>query len=188
MAGCKAEGYTHGVLNKSDGKDPHSILTTNGSISKFTEDLLTELKFGRYKAGGCGNKMMLLLEGKGSVYIQDRGVSRWDTCAAQAVIEACGGILSKLTTVETSRTFESYHYKVAGENKDMNEKACLTKFNAIDKSLLSQDSVPKISAENVNPQSNICGIFASKNNDKEFLKKVIDAVQKVSKTTSPQYS
>jgi hypothetical protein len=30
--------------------------------------------------------MMMLLEGKGAVYIQDRGVSRWDTCGAQAVI------------------------------------------------------------------------------------------------------
>jgi 3'-phosphoadenosine 5'-phosphosulfate (PAPS) 3'-phosphatase len=37
-------------------------------------------------SGGAGNKMMMLLEGKGCVYIQDRGVSRWDTCGAQVFI------------------------------------------------------------------------------------------------------
>ncbi|EKX53721.1 hypothetical protein GUITHDRAFT_64161 [Guillardia theta CCMP2712] len=72
------------------------FLTTNGKISGFVEKLMGELKEERVSSGGAGNKMLMLLEGKGGMYIQDRGVSRWDTCAAQAVIEAYGGLLCRL--------------------------------------------------------------------------------------------
>jgi len=51
MAGCKQEGYTNGVLDYSDGKAQESLLTSNGSISKFTDALIKELDFVRYKAG-----------------------------------------------------------------------------------------------------------------------------------------
>ena len=39
--------------------------------------LIKELSFDRVPSGGAGNKMLMLLEGKGAAYIQDRGVSRW---------------------------------------------------------------------------------------------------------------
>ena len=52
-------------------------------------------------SGGAGNKLMMLLEGKGAVYIQDRGVSRWDTCGPQAVI-----------SVETVRVYHVLHVYV----------------------------------------------------------------------------
>eukprot|EP00471_Norrisiella_sphaerica_P004217 CAMPEP_0184487332 /NCGR_PEP_ID=MMETSP0113_2-20130426/9780_1 /TAXON_ID=91329 /ORGANISM="Norrisiella sphaerica, Strain BC52" /LENGTH=372 /DNA_ID=CAMNT_0026869595 /DNA_START=88 /DNA_END=1206 /DNA_ORIENTATION=+ len=189
MAGCASEGYKNGVLDMADGKAQESILTSNGSITKFTEALLKELDFVRYKAGGCGNKMLLLLEGKGTMYIQDRGVSRWDTCAAQAVIEACGGILCKLTTVEDAGKYESYNYKVGTKNLDLNSRAMLTKFNVLDKEILKQDPVPSVSADNVQPYSNVCGIFGAKDKDnKELLNKVVAAIQKVSKAVPPQYS
>ena len=48
------------------------------------------LTYVRVPSGGAGNKALMLLEGKDDVYIQDRGVSRWDTWAAQAVICVCG--------------------------------------------------------------------------------------------------
>jgi hypothetical protein len=39
--------------------------------------LIKQLNFDRVPSGGAGNKMLMLLEGKGAAYIQDRGVSRW---------------------------------------------------------------------------------------------------------------
>ena len=86
------------------------LLTTNGPISPFITQLITTLDMDRIKSGGAGNKMLLLLEhslyhhsrGAGDrssymLYIQDRGVSRWDTCAAEAILYAFGGQLTKLT-------------------------------------------------------------------------------------------
>lgn len=46
-------------------------------ISPFIVALIKELHFDRVPSGGAGNKMLMLLEGKGAAYIQDRGVSRW---------------------------------------------------------------------------------------------------------------
>mmetsp|Transcript_6476 Transcript_6476/g.11938 ORF Transcript_6476/g.11938 Transcript_6476/m.11938 type:complete len:371 (+) Transcript_6476:207-1319(+) len=187
MSGAKEEGYKHGELDLVEGA-PASILTTNGSISQFTKNLMEELKYERTKAGGCGNKMMLLLEGKGTAYIQDRGVSRWDTCAAQAVIEACGGVLCKLSVVESTGKLESYHYRVGDKNLDFNEGAMFTKYNIRDKSLLKQDPPPKISEELVQPYSNLCGIFAVKAQDDKLIASLTKAIQDISKTSKPEYS
>jgi len=137
MSGCKEEGYSKGLLNKTDAKSCNpSVLTSNGSISKYVEVLIEELKFERYKAGGCGNKCLLLLEGKDRFYIQDRGVSRWDTCAAQAVMEANEGVLCKLRFVVEEETIKSYTYRVGKTNPDFNEKAVLSKYNVVDQAVL----------------------------------------------------
>jgi hypothetical protein len=61
--------------------------------------------------------MLMLLEKKGGAYIQDRGVSRWDTCAAQACIDAYGGQLSKLSSFMDGRK-ESYTYLKTESNTD----------------------------------------------------------------------
>merc|ERR1712146_818100 len=109
-----------------------------------------------------------------------------DTCAAQAVIEAKGGVLSKLTTVETDQTYSSYHYKVGNVQHDFNPDAMLTMYNVTDKSLMKDGKAPKISPDNVNPYSNICGLFAASTHDEKLLKRVMDAIQKVSKEVKPQ--
>ena len=62
-----------------------------------TASLRREIAAGPFR--GAGNKMLMLLEGKGAAYIQDRGVSRWDTCACEAVIDAHGGLLCKLPAI-----------------------------------------------------------------------------------------
>ncbi|GAB5365107.1 hypothetical protein AAMO2058_001028400 [Amorphochlora amoebiformis] len=190
MAGCKEEMYTNGILDQSDGKTSPSIVTTNGSISNFTEGILKELDFVRCKAGGCGNKMLLLLEGKGTLYIQDRGVSRWDTCAAQAVLEACGGVLSKLTSVADNRKYEPYRYTVGEINVDFNPLAKLTRFNSKNnlKDLNSTKPVPQITPENLAPYSNVCGLFASHKTDPKLMNQVMDAIQKVAKVSKPSYN
>mmetsp|Transcript_15443 Transcript_15443/g.21502 ORF Transcript_15443/g.21502 Transcript_15443/m.21502 type:complete len:133 (+) Transcript_15443:967-1365(+) len=132
--------------------------------------------------------MLLLLEGKGTAYIQDRGVSRWDTCAAQAVIEAMGGVLSKLTTIQSNRSIESYQYKVSDVNLDLNPEAHLTKYNAKNKEMGGRNPAPKVTGENVLPYSNVCGLFGLKTKDKDLANRILDAIQKVQKKVSPQYS
>ena len=84
------------------------LLTTNSPISPFVGSLVEDLGAVRVRSGGAGNKMMMLLErsiyggcddgdgGGPMLYIQDRGVSRWDTCAAEGVLEAHGGRLTIL--------------------------------------------------------------------------------------------
>jgi 3'-phosphoadenosine 5'-phosphosulfate (PAPS) 3'-phosphatase len=72
-AGCCSEGYFNTNLVRTK-LNRTTVLTSNGRISTFIEGLgLT-----RVPAGGCGNKILLILEGQG-IYILDRGVSRWDS-------------------------------------------------------------------------------------------------------------
>ena len=94
VAGCKREAYYEPSrldlkhlcnTTSNTSTDPaQGFLTSNGSISPFVTQLMEELGMERVKAGGVGNKVMCLLEGKAECYIQDRGVCRWDTAAAQA--------------------------------------------------------------------------------------------------------
>lgn len=47
------------------------------------------------RAGGCGNKTMMVLEGKVDAYVfPSPGTKKWDTCAADAIIRANGGLLT----------------------------------------------------------------------------------------------
>lgn len=51
-----------------------------------------------YRIGGCGYKMLLLLEGIAHAYIYaSPGCKRWDTCAGEALLNAIGG---KMTGID----------------------------------------------------------------------------------------
>ena len=88
-AGAISERYAdHNFdLKARNQVDEGGLLTSNGSISKFIESLMIELGVKRVKAGGAGNKMLLLLERSlqlvenstmsSMLYIQDRGVSHY---------------------------------------------------------------------------------------------------------------
>ncbi|CAK9062071.1 Putative inositol monophosphatase 3 (IMP 3) (IMPase 3) (Inositol-1(or 4)-monophosphatase 3) (Myo-inositol monophosphatase A3), partial [Durusdinium trenchii] len=184
--GCKHEQVWEAELDSeralptvSTPPHPHGLLTTNGSISPFTEALLVGLgaEHGvapdelRVKAGGVGNKVLNLLEGKGGCYIQDRGVSRWDTCAAQAVIEAKGGVLAKLSRFVEDGSFESYRYERSAANLDVDAAwpPRLTAYNSINGSL--------------KPYANVCGLLALPSDDPAVVakfKKLVDAARKTS--------
>jgi hypothetical protein len=64
--------FTHVCFDVSAGRSIASV-----GISPFIVALISQLGFDRVPSGGAGNKMLMLLEGKGAAYIQDRGVSRW---------------------------------------------------------------------------------------------------------------
>ncbi len=152
-------------LNMSDTiSDKIRFITSNGSISNITSELI-EKTGQRISSGGAGNKILMLLENKGDVYLQDRGVSRWDTCAGDAILEASGGRLSTLTNFLENKgdINERYIYKKLedGENNtNPNEKAAITPYT--------------------NKYSNLCGLFAIKDkNDEERIKNIYESIVKV---------
>ena len=192
-AGAKSEGYKAGVLDIPVVGHTGGLLTSNGAISPFIGNLLTTLDYTRVPSGGAGNKMLMLLEGKGSAYIQDRGVSRWDTCAAQACIEAYGGVLCKLTSfiasteghVEAPMASTHYTYLQSPTNLDFTAgSASLTMYNCsplVKKAIKKGDvTLPKLATDitDVAPYSNLCGLVAlsEENNTVEKRRAVHAAV------------
>jgi len=162
-AGALSENFVASNLNLPAVSNPRGLLTSNGAISPFIGKLIEELDFVRVPSGGAGNKMLMLLEGKGAAYIQDRGVSRWDTAGAQAVIEAHGGTLSKLTGFVAAKSLASYTYLKSPLNLDFEAgKASLTPYNAADKRLVKKGAPPVLAedAGAVKAYSNLCGLFA----------------------------
>jgi len=215
VAGAESEGYalydfgeekSSSANNSSDTgteeirakKMRGGLLTTNGSISPFVESLIEELHMERIKSGGAGNKMMMLLENSISgnddangsmVYIQDRGVSRWDTCAAEACLEAFGGNLMKMThLLETeddlergrNQQGESYTYLASQTNLDfISGRANLTKYNCRLSTKEPQPNEKAVDVEQVKQYSNLCGLVAvgrewNTTEGKMHIKKVIE--------------
>jgi len=194
------------TINNCNG----SLLTTNGRISPFLESLMEELHYKRISSGGAGNKMLMLLEGKGTAYIQDRGVSRWDTCAAQAVLEAHGGILIKLDQFmnqeisndegneivieDEYNTLLSYTYQKTDQNLDfVPGMAILTKYNALDgkgiDTTITEHQRLAVTVSEVKPYSNLCGLLAlrkSKNNRKSKAE-IFDGLKRAAKSSPPAF-
>ena len=175
-AGAASEGLALQHLDTSAaaaagaGASANGLLTSNGGISSFIASLFEVGGLVRVPSGGAGNKMLMLLEGRGAAYIQDRGVSRWDTAGAQAVLEAHGGVLCKLTTFlsspassSSSSSSGSYTYLASDTNLDFEPGvATLTPFNAADKSAVKKGDAPKqaLEAAQVKPYANLCGLVA----------------------------
>jgi 3'(2'), 5'-bisphosphate nucleotidase len=75
--GAASEQFTQSHLDIPAVPNHTGLLTSNGGVSPFLVELMSKLGYQRVPSGGAGNKMLMLLEGKGGAYIQDRGVSRW---------------------------------------------------------------------------------------------------------------
>lgn len=193
--GAKSEQIANNNLQSDiniNNMKANGFLTSNGGISKFIENLMIEMKYERVPSGGAGNKMLMLLENKGNCYIQDRGVSRWDTCAAQAVLEAHGGTLYKLTDfINNNKQLNSYAYKKSNINLDFeNGVASLTAYNAKDKNNVKKNETNIINDVNlVKPYSNLCGIIALDKNcsSNENINKIYEAIQIIIQKSLPAY-
>jgi 3'-phosphoadenosine 5'-phosphosulfate (PAPS) 3'-phosphatase len=199
------------------------LLTTNGPISPFVGSLIDILQVERVRSGGAGNKMMMLLErsiygnnddrgegdGGAMLYIQDRGVSRWDTCAAEGVLEAYGGRLTKLTpylagggTTEEGEEKddendggESYYKYLAGPtNRDfVPGLAFLTKNNR--RRLTQEDDVQfgdlrAHDVDDVKAYSNLCGFVAVGRewNTVEGRMLIKEAIQRAALLNTPSFN
>jgi 3'(2'), 5'-bisphosphate nucleotidase len=188
-AGAVSEGFVASNLDMAATPNPRALLTTNGAISEFIARLIDELGYERVKSGGAGNKMLMLLEGKGSAYIQDRGVSRWDTAAAQAVIEAHGGVLSKLTSFVDRNELSSYTYLKSAINLDFEPGVpTLTPYNAADKSLVKKgETLKAVDVSSVQPYSNLCGLLVLENNALLDIGTIRDSIRRVTLAVHPSY-
>eukprot|EP00957_Ditylum_brightwellii_P123335 9403703-Ditylum_brightwellii.AAC.1 len=70
----KSEAYIDSVLNEAGAEKNKGLLTTNTSVSPFLVVLMDELKLDRILSGGAGNKMLMLIKGRGTTYIHDQAV------------------------------------------------------------------------------------------------------------------
>ena len=61
-------------------------------VQRFASDLEAEMT----PAGSVGNKVAMLLLGEADVYVHQRGLKEWDTCAPEAVARSLGWHVSKL--------------------------------------------------------------------------------------------
>ena len=136
-------------------------------MSSFLSVLMEELGYERVRSGGAGNKMLLLLEERGDAYIQDRGLSRWDTCGAQAILEAHGGMLEKLSTFVGDAGASgnaSYTYLLSENNADfIPGLSKVTPYNCRRKENAPGKSDPVVKSDDVAiyaPYSNLCGLVA----------------------------
>ena len=194
-AGAKSEGYTDSNLSMAskDESNNAGLLTSNGSISPFIEDLMKELNYPRIPSGGAGNKMLMLLEKKGKAYIQDRGISRWDSAAAQAVIEAHGGVLCKLgAMIHDQGKEESYTYLKSDTNLDfVSGLANLTKYNAAAGTgdIAGGSSRMALDASEVKPYANLCGLFAIGAEENSEVRKadLLASLNRAAKSSPPSF-
>ena len=174
--GCASAGLARSELRTPSPPSPAALrfLCSSGTLSSFTSALAEELGGELTPVGGAGNKALLLLEyeaaGTPACYIQDRGLSRWDTCAAQAVLEAHGGAVSKLSPLSltesqaasgTPMPLHSYRYTRSEWNADFEPGvALLTRYNARGKPPPKGEKVYAERAEQVHAYANTCGVFA----------------------------
>eukprot|EP00986_Skeletonema_menzelii_P007023 scaffold2677_cov141-Skeletonema_menzelii.AAC.8 len=200
VAGAKCEGYAaHKFDEEKDHSTTGALLSTNGSISPFVDSLIKELEVPRIKAGGAGNKMMMLLQQSisiannkemthhGYLYIQDRGVSRWDTCGAEACLEAFGGNLLKLTEFLREEQDSYYTYLASKTNLDfIPNTAYLTKYNSNLQDLPSPAQKAQ-DVSQVKAYSNLCGLvaFGKEFNTQEGRKYLRDAIRKAAAVDPP---
>lgn len=64
------------------------------------------------RGGGCGNKILMVLEGKVDAYVfPSNGTKKWDTCAGEAIVEAAGGMLTDIHGAQIDYTYVPGKYK-----------------------------------------------------------------------------
>ena len=190
---------TTAILND----DAKYLMTSNGRISPFLEQVMKHMDYQRLPSGGAGNKMLKLLETPSlGMYLLDRGVSKWDTCAAQAILEAQGGLLIKLDSLfqsiisddQSLLVEESYTYKVTTQCDDVpiNFPAYLTRYNArqpYNNNNNNEQKVPITNANMVKEYANICGMLAltKHGNTLENKLKIVQGIQQASLQYPPAF-
>ena len=182
------------------------FLVSNSGASPFLDALRVELGFERRPAGGAGNKGLLVLEVPCACYIQDRGVSRWDSCAAQAVLEAKGGLMVQLQPFVNGALAEGggnasspvvltpYTYRQGKVNTDFVPGASrLTKYNAADCVLTDAESAkgapPRYAQDpcEFKPYANTLGLLALRSKEPDALEAVRTAVVRAAAKCKPEY-
>ena len=186
-AGAPSEQYGSQNLKFREtpvgAEEPRRLITTNGTISAFTKLALEQHKIERVTSGGCGNKSLMVLEGHADYYFQDRGVSRWDTCAAEAILEANGYTLVKMAPALLGEGVDThYTYTLSDANTDfVPNQANLTAYNSANKEVKSG---PAAAVSDVLPYSNLAGMIVVK---KEALPELVAQLRVVAAQVPPSF-
>lgn len=82
-------------LRKPDAQSYWRMAVSKHHSSEMTSNLLRALNPHEVlRVGGCGFKMISVMHGRISDYIQcETGTSKWDTCAGEALIRSMGGFV-----------------------------------------------------------------------------------------------
>ena len=172
--GCKSENFKYDTLIKNIPLH-NRFLTSNYSISIFIEKLI-ERNYIKIPSGGVGNKVLMLLE-NGGIYLQDRGLSRWDTCACQAILEAYGGLLCKLTdyieAIDDENILDimktsSYNYRISTINLDINKGARFSKINSVD-DITIENNIRQYNKLNTTEQDTIISVIKDNIKNEHFV-------------------
>lgn len=176
------------------------LLTSSSGVSPFLVTLAKNLDYELCPIGGAGNKFLFLLEGKGHAYIQDRGVCRWDTCAGQAILEACGGVAMKLRAIEKDDHSFNFISDAKGEyNRELNYGylkglhnsdfesglVTLTKKNA--KDVQDKMGIVVEDVEKLDPYVNTMGLFALPLAETRKIPLYVEAIRKSAQQCRPKY-
>ena len=192
--GCAAEGVAEASLRSYEPLAGGESLATGGGVSGFVSALSEELGYSMRRTGCAGNKALRVLEEACGCYIQDRGVKRWDTCAAQAALEAHGGCLVQLQPLVTAPPdapppLVRYHYVKGATNADFIPGVInLKKYNAANAALLDKDQPRKaMRAEELHPYANALGMVALPKADEASVEAVRKAVLRAAAREAPAF-
>lgn len=188
-------------------KDSIIMLRSGKSHSVFLDKLKIQMNASLIRVSGAGNKILKIIELAEHTncevyYIQDRGISRWDSCAGEAILDAYGGAFLKLSSVMSYTGSEDiqtmkYHYrkvapgKLIDEDIDLSINIKMTNTNTSDLSVLKPDKkqyFTEATKKYLPPYSNLCGLFATTNAKQDTLLSVSDMAKHTAKVSPPEYS
>ena len=97
--GCIGMGVFGLKESEKEVPDGRFIVTT--TRSHYNKEIEASLKAMNpdevLRAGGAGNKVLFVIEGKADAYVfPSSGCKKWDTCAPEAILRAKGGILTDI--------------------------------------------------------------------------------------------
>lgn len=190
-AGAKSENCVMGLLDIPKVPNPRGVLVTDGQVSLFLEKVIEELKYEKVPAYASGNRALMLLEGKAGAYIRDTGgFAKWDTSGPQAVMEAYGGVMSKLPSFLSEKKLTSYTYLKSKQNLDFEpDTVTLTLSNAKDKKVarLVRDVLAS-EVDLVKEYACLCGLLALDKGNVEQLDTFHEAMLRVLAVHPPTYT
>lgn len=192
-------------LNEKFDSSSTLLMRSASSYSEFLDTLTEKLGAIQIRVSGAGNKILKIIEFSEyfkckALYVQDRGISRWDSAAGEAILDSYGGGFLKLSELIKPNDFSStlplrYHYRhtlvQAEEDIDWSIKVRMTKSNVNDSSLVKSSKATYFTDEtkaNMLPYSNMCGLFASIDCSKEALIDFSAKAKEAAKHSKPSYS
>lgn len=111
-----------GFIQTSAAADKFIVTTTRTHSTNLVQSAINALEPTEIiRVGGAGYKVLQLLEGTAHAYVfASAGMKKWDTCAPEAILEACGGALTDISGI---------HYKYGANVAFPNKSGVLATAN-----------------------------------------------------------